>query len=435
MEFAYLAVGIIIGALVGWLLAKLRSASTMDQTDLTSKYVAKERFDDLTARLTFTDEEIKEARQSLMLKTEESVTWRQRHESLQQRLNEQKAELENLQERFKNDFKVLAAEVLTATGKTFTDQNRTQLDTLLIPFKEKLENFEKKVEETYEKGQRETVSLKTEVKMLSDQSAKLSKEADNLAKALKGDVKSQGNWGEMILERVLERSGLTKNQEYFLQESHTDADGKRYQTDVLVQLPEGKKIIIDSKVSLVAYDRFVTADNADEQAAALKELSLSMRAHVKGLSEKGYQTLQGLDGLDFVLLFVPIEGAFAAAVQYDNTLFEDAFSRNVVIVSTSTLLATLRTIASVWKQHKQTENAVEIARQAGDLYDKFTAFSEDLVKLGNQMRTATTTYEESMKKLSEGKGNLVGRAEKLRELGIKTSKQLDQRLIDRSGDA
>lgn len=435
MELAYLAVGIIIGTIVGWLVAKQRSTSTADTTDLANKYVAKERFDDLAVRLAATDAAIKDAQQALMLKTEESVTWRQRHEALQQRLTEQKAELENLQERFKNDFKVLAAEVLTATGKTFTDQNRTQLDTLLMPFKEKLENFEKKVEETYEKGQRETVSLKTEVKLLSDQSAKLSKEADNLAKALKGDVKSQGNWGEMILERVLERSGLTKNQEYFLQESHTDADGKRHQTDVLIQLPEGKKIIIDSKVSLVAYDRMVAAESSEEQAAALKELSLSLRAHVKGLSEKGYQTLQGLDGLDFVLLFVPIEGAFAAAVQYDNTLFEDAFSRNVVIVSTSTLLATLRTIASIWKQQKQTENAVEIARQAGDLYDKFTAFSEDLVKLGNQMRTATGTYEESMKKLSEGKGNLVGRAEKLRELGIKTSKQLDQRLIDRSGDA
>jgi len=434
MDILFLIIGLAAGFFIGWFFAKKPKTTVQEDQAFAEKYVVKERFEDLKLRLTETEQSRVATDHRLMEKTEEATTWKQRHEALQQRLTEQKAELETLQERFKNDFKVLATEILTTTGKTFTDQNKTQLDTLLSPFREKLENFEKKVEETYEKSKGETISLKAEVKMLNEQSTKLGKEADNLAKALKGDVKGQGNWGEMILERVLERSGLTKNQEYFLQESHANEDGKRFQTDVLVQLPEGKKIIIDSKVSLVAYDRYVGAESPEDRQAALKELTVSLRAHVKGLSDKNYQNLYGIDGLDFVLLFVPIEGAFAAAVQHDQGLFEDAFDKNVVLVSTSTLLATLRTIASIWKQQKQTENAVEIARQAGDLYDKFTSFSEDLITLGKQMKTATGTYEESMKKLSEGKGNLVGRAEKLRELGIKTSKQMDQRLLDRSGN-
>ena len=269
--------------------------------------------------------------------------------------------------------------------------------------------------------------------MLSEQSAKLSKDAENLTKALKSDVKAQGNWGEVILERILEKSGLTKNQEYFIQNSITTEDGKRFQPDVIIKLPEDKNVIVDSKVSLIAYERFSSAENVEEQQGHLKEHIASIKAHVKGLSDKNYQSLYGIDGLDFVLLFIPIEGAFSAAVQYDNTLFQDAFDKNVVIVSTSTLLATLRTIASIWKQEKQTQNAIEIARQGGALYDKFVGLTEDLLNLGKQMDTAKKSYEGAMNKISSGSGNLIKRADDLRKLGLKTSKQIEQKIIDKAG--
>lgn len=432
MEIGLLILGIAIGAVIGWLVAKLFGNGSSNGDD--ERYVGKDRFEDVNARLLKSEEEKDQADQEVIRLSAEVSKWQERHEQLEVKTKEQKTEVEQLQEKFKNEFKVLAQEILDRTGKTFKEQNQEQLGTLLAPFKEKLQNFEKKVEETYEKSKAETISLKSEVKMLSEQSAKLSKDAENLTNALKSDVKAQGNWGEVVLERVLEKSGLTKDQEYFIQQSITTEDGKRFQPDVIIKLPDDKNVIVDSKVSLIAYERFSSAEDADEQQRYLKEHVNSIKAHVKGLSDKNYQNLYGVDGLDFVLLFIPIEGAFSAAVQYDNTLFQDAFDKNVVIVSTSTLLATLRTIASIWKQEKQTQNALEIARQGGNLYDKFVGLTEDLVKLGNQMRTAQGTYEDSMKKLSTGSGNLVKRAEDLRKLGLKTSKQMEQKLIDRADD-
>jgi DNA recombination protein RmuC len=290
------------------------------------------------------------------------------------------------------------------------------------------------VDDNYEKGQKERITLKTEVKNLIDMNEKLSKDANNLTKALKGDVKTQGNWGEVILERILEKSGLVKDREYYVQNSLTSEDGKLYRPDVIIHLPDNKKVIIDSKVSLVAYEKFSSSENTEDQKTHLKQHILSIKAHIKGLSDKNYQNLYGVDGLDFVLLFIPIEGAFSAALQADNSLFQEAFDKNVVLVSTSTLLATLKTIASIWKQEYQNQNAVEIARQGGDLYDKFVNFSEDLITLGKQLNTAKGTYDGAMNKLSEGKGNLVSRSEKMRKLGLKTSKQMNQKLADRSMD-
>jgi DNA recombination protein RmuC len=421
MELIFLLIGLAVGIAIGFPVGRL-----LKKTDISGpETVEKSLYTELQNRMGAKEEQLR-------AEMSEKAAMAERVNNMQSRLDEQKAELEQLQEKFKNDFKVLAQQVLKETGETFKEQNKTQLDVLITPFKEKLEKFEKKVEETHAAQVKETFSLKDEVKRLNEQSQQLGKEAENLARALKGDVKSQGNWGEVILERILERSGLSKGQEYFVQESIMSDDGRRLQPDVIVALPEGKRIVVDSKVSLVAYDRFLSAETPDSQVLALKDLSASVRAHFKGLSEKNYQNLYGLEGLDFVLLFIPIEGAFAAAVQYDHALVQDAFDKNVVIVSTSTLLATLRTIASIWKTEKQTRNALEIAKQAGDLYDKFAAFADDLVKLGNQMETAKKTYEESMKKLSEGSGNLVRRVDKLRELGVKTSKQIDARLTDRS---
>jgi len=433
MDILFLFIGLAIGAVIGWLLGKNKSGNAgIPQEEIDAKYVAKERFADAQQRAS----EIETAKQKVDARvtelSSEVATWLQRYQGLETKLAEQKSELETLQEKFKNDFKVLAQEILEKNSNTFKEQNKEQIGIILSPFKEKLESFEKKVEETYEKGQKDTISLKTEVKGLMDLNERLSKEATNLTKALKGDVKMQGNWGEVILERVLEKSGLIKNSEYFIQESFTGDDGKRYQPDVVINLPDDKKVIVDSKVSLIAYERFVAAETSEDQNAALKLHIASIKSHVKGLSDKNYQNLYGVEGLDFVLLFIPIEGAFTAAVQADNSLFQDAFDKNVVIVSTSTLLATLRTIASIWKQEKQTQNALEIARQGGDLYDKLVGFTDDLLALGKQMNTAKGTYETAMNKLVDGKGNLVGRAEKLRTLGLKTTKQLDQKLIDRA---
>jgi len=433
MDILFLFFGLAIGAVIGWLLGKNKSGNAgIPQEEIDAKYVAKERFADAQQRAS----EIEIAKQKVDARvtelSSELATWMQRYEGLETKLAEQKTELETLQEKFKNDFKVLAQEILEKNSTTFKEQNKEQIGIILSPFKEKLESFEKKVEETYTRGKEDTISLKTEVKGLMELNEKLSKEASNLTKALKGDVKMQGNWGEVILERVLEKSGLVKNSEYFLQESFTGDDGKRYQPDVVIKLPDDKKVIVDSKVSLIAYERFVASENIDDQQSELKMHIASIKSHVKGLSDKNYQNLYGIEGLDFVLLFIPIEGAFMAAVQADNGLFQEAFDKNVVIVSTSTLLATLRTIASIWKQEKQTQNALEIARQGGDLYDKLVGFTDDLLALGKQMNTAKSTYEGAMNKLVDGKGNLVGRAEKLRTLGLKTTKQLEQKLIDRA---
>ena len=262
----------------------------------------------------------------------------------------------------------------------------------------------------------------------------MSKDATNLTKAIKGDSKVQGGMGEIILERVLERSGLMKDREYFVQESFTSEDGRRRQPDVIIKLPEGKNIIIDSKMSLTDYERYFSAENEEEQLLALKSHVQSIKRHIKQLSEKNYHNVYNIGSLDFVLMFIPIEPAFGLAVHYDNELFAEAFERNIVIVSTSTLLATLKTIASIWRQEKQNQNAQEIARQSGALYDKFVGLVEDLIEIGKKMDMSKKSYESAMKKLSLGTGNLVGRAEKIKELGAKTTKTLPAELLNRAAE-
>lgn len=433
MDIVFLMIGLAVGTLIGWLFGKNKgNANQTSEVDLANDFVRKERFDDLKKSEEELSSEFNEKQEEFLTLSKEVVIWKERYASLEEKLNSQKEESEKLQEKFKNDFKVLAQEILDKNSKSFTEHNKKEIDIILNPFKEKLQSFEKKVDDNYEKGQKERITLKTEVKNLIDMNEKLSKDASNLTKALKGDVKTQGNWGEVILERILEKSGLVKDREYHVQNSLTSEDGKLYRPDVIIHLPDDKKVIIDSKVSLVAYEKFSSAENTEDQKAHLKQHILSIKAHIKGLSDKNYQNLYGVDGLDFVLLFIPIEGAFSAALQGDNSLFQEAFDKNVVLVSTSTLLATLKTIASIWKQEYQNQNAVEIARQGGDLFDKFVGFSEDLITLGKQLNTAKGTYDGAMNKLSEGKGNLVSRSEKMRKLGLKTSKQMNQKLVDRS---
>ena len=350
-------------------------------------------------------------------------------------LQERLRTLENKKSEMAKEFKLLAHEALQQQSeelkKQLKESNSSQLSLVLSPFKEKLEQFGKNVQDTHEKGQRERIELKTEVNKLVEQNEKLKNEANQLSKALRGDVKMQGNWGEMVLEKLLERTGLTKGNEYSVQESITNDEGKRYQPDVVLHLPDDKNIIIDSKVSLVSYERFVNSDDVEGQAEALKNHLISIRSHIKGLSEKNYQNLYGVS-LDFVILFVPIEGAYSVALQADPGLYQEAFDKNIAMVSATSLWSTLRTVGTLWKQERQNANVQEIIRQASDLYDKFAGFSEELIKVGRQMETAKNTYDNSMKMLVKGKGNLIGRTEKLRQLGLKNSKKVNPNMVDRA---
>ncbi|HLP20723.1 MAG TPA: DNA recombination protein RmuC [Chitinophagales bacterium] len=354
------------------------------------------------------------------------------NESLRQKLAEQKGELEQLNQKFTKEFENLANRILDEKSQKFTEQNRNNLDIILNPFKEKLKDFEQKVDMAYKAESTERTTLRTEIKLLVDLNKQISEEANNLATALKGDNKQQGNWGEMVLEKILERSGLVEGTEYKTQLTDVNVEGDRIKPDVVIFLPDNKHVIVDSKVSLVAYNSCVNAVTDEDRARFLKGHIDSLRSHVKLLSDKGYQTASGLSTPDFVLLFVPIESSFSLAVQGDAELFNFAWDRKIVIVSPSTLLATLRTIASIWKQERQTRNALEIAEEGGRLYDKFVGFYEDLVKVGKKMDDAKGDYVEAMKKLYEGTGNLVRRAEKMKDLGAKTTKQLPQALIDRA---
>ncbi|PKQ65953.1 DNA polymerase V [Labilibaculum filiforme] len=354
--------------------------------------------------------------------------------NLEERLTTQKQELEELQKKFTTEFENIATKILKENTKEFTSSNQKNMSDIMSPIKEKLMSFEKKVEETYDRELRDKISLKEEVKKLYDLNSKISDEANNLTKALKGDVKKQGNWGEVVLERILERSGLTKGQEYDREVVMQNSEGQTIRPDVIIHLPEEKHVIVDSKVSLIAYERYVNSIGDVDAEKFQKEHIVSMKAHVKELAEKHYQSSSSLNSPDFVLMFMPIESSFAMAVQYDQELFNYAWDNKIVIVSPSTLLATLRTIASIWKQEQQNRNVLEIAKQGGLLYDKFVGFVEDMIKLGNQMETSKKSYLDAMKKLYDGSGNMVRRAENIRELGAKVKKKLPQSLIDRMND-
>lgn len=349
--------------------------------------------------------------------------------NLQEKLEVQKKEMEHLQQKFTTDFENIAAKILKQNTEDFSMSNQKSITEMLLPLKEKIQHFEKKVEDTYEKGLKDQTDLKAELKKLHDLNLKISDEANNLTKALKGDVKKQGNWGEVILERILERSGLTEGSEYKKQESVIAENGQRYQPDVVIQLPDQKHIVVDSKVSLVAYERLVNAESEKERSVFVRDHLFSVRNHIKMLSEKHYQHSPAFNSPDFVLLFIPIESSFSIAVQEDQELFTYAWDNKVVIVSPSTLLATLRTISSIWQQENQTRNSLEIARQSGALYDKFVAFIADMESMGRSLESARKTYDQAVNKLYVGSGNLVRRAEKIRKLGAKTTKELPTEMV------
>lgn len=352
-----------------------------------------------------------------------------------QKLEEQKKDLENLQKKFTTEFENLAQKILDSKSEKFTKQNKENLDHLLKPLQEKIEKFEKRVEATHKDNIDYHAALRQQIIGLTELNEQMSREATNLTKALKGDSKFQGNWGELVLERVLEKSGLERDREFFVQQSFTNDQGQRLLPDVVLHLPEGKRMIIDSKVSLTAYERYINCEEEQDRLKHLKEHVSSLKKHVDQLSSKNYFELYDIESPDFVLLFVPIEPAFALALNHDNSLYTNAFEKNIVIVTPTTLLATLRTVDSMWTNEKQQQNAIEIATQAGRLYDAFHRLSEDLLKVGDQMDRAKGSYSDAMRRLTDGPGNLVGRVEKLKKLGAKATKQQNEKLLRRSQES
>lgn len=423
MEFAYLIVGIVVGVAIGWLMAKNKKPEVVQDN---------EQLNWMRTEHEKAEQELKLEREKNTSLTAELSTERTNLTNLKERLDTQKKELEELQQKFTEQFENIARKVMMDNSQRFSEEHKKKLDDVLNPFKEKIDKFEKTVSETNESRIKESASLKEHIATLQKLNENIGEEAKNLTTALKGDSKMQGNWGEFILEKVLESSGLEKGREYETQVSENTEEG-RLQPDAVVHLPDDKHIIVDSKVSLVAYERYANANTDEERNASLKELFVSVRTHVKQLSEKGYhQHLYKGKTPDYTLMFIPIEPAFITLVRNDQTLFNDAYLKNIVIVSTSTLLATLKTVSSIWRQEKQTQNALEIARQAGALYDKFTNFADDLRKLGDQMNTAKGTFDKAYNKLYDGKDNLVRKTEKLKELGANTSKSIPQNLLDRA---
>ncbi|ORL60998.1 recombinase RmuC [Pseudomonas putida] len=352
---------------------------------------------------------------------------REQQESHQQRLED----LQQARDTLRAQFAEMATKIFDEREQRFAQTSQQHLGQLLDPLKERIQAFEKRVEESYQQEARERFSLGKELERLQQLNLRLSDEATNLTQALKGQ-KTQGNWGELILERVLEHAGLEKGREYQTQVSLKSADGERYQPDVLIMLPGDKQVVVDAKVSLTAYQQFVGDPNTESAQAALKQHVQSLRSHVKGLSSKDYNRLDGLHSLDFVLLFVPIEAAFSAALQAEPNLFQEAFDRQIVIVSPTTLLATLRVIDSLWKQERQSQNAREIAERAGWLYDKFVLFIQDLDELGSRLQQVDKAYAAARNKLCEGRGNLVSRSEQLKLLGARASKSLPGDLLERA---
>ena len=354
--------------------------------------------------------------------------------NLQLKLQENKEEVEKLQDKFTKEFENLANKILDEKSNKFTEQNKKNIKDILNPLQEKIQTFEKKVEDTQKESISMHSALKEQLLGLKELNAQMSKETLNLTKALKGDSKTQGNWGELVLERVLEKSGLEKDREYFVQQSFTNDEGKRIMPDVVIHLPDNKKMVVDSKVSLTAYEQYVNSEDDIVKERFAKEHVNSLKRHVEQLSEKKYEDIYKIESPDFVLLFVPIEPAFAVALNEDNTLYNKAFERNIVIVTPTTLLATLRTIDTMWNNEKQQRNALEIARQAGALYDKFNGLLADLVNIGKKIDGTKADYAAAMNKLVEGRGNLITSVEKLKKMGAKAKKSLPSTILERAKD-
>ncbi len=397
----------------------------------------------LTIELAVADEKIKnlQAVESELKQYQQMLTTaKTRNAELQTRITEQEKNayekiklLQDTEAQLKTQFENLAGKIFEDRSKQFAEQNKTNIDHLIAPLREQLGEFKQRVETVYDNENKDRVSLREEIISLRRDTAKMNDEALKLTLALKGDKKTQGNWGEMILEKVLEQSGLRKGIEYDTQGGFRDQDNRLFKPDVIVRLPDNKDVIIDSKVSLSAYERYCSTDDDQERLVSLKQHTGAVREHIKTLSSKDYSSLHGIKSLDFVLLFMPIEAAFVTAFQADDALFTDAFANKIIIVTPTTLLATLRTIENIWRYERQNENARIIAEKAGAVYDKICGFVEELDKLGKQLATAHSTYDAVMNKLTYGHGNLIRQANSFVDLGVKVKKSFPKNISDQAG--
>jgi DNA recombination protein RmuC len=424
LEIIYLLAGLAAGMTGGWWLARSRYRKHQpNASELAQKYVTKELYSD-------TRRELYDQQQQVLRLTRTLAAQEQQNRSLQENLRQQKEETLQLQKQMQTEFRNLANDLLEEKSRKFTQINEERLSTLLAPLRDKISDFRSKLEQTFHEDTRERASLKKEIEQLMRLNQQVSQDALRLTNALKGDSKTQGDWGELQLELILEKAGLEKNVHYSSQAGFNGQGGKAQRPDYIIHLPDNKHLVLDAKVSLTAYESYFNTEDTTERARFLKDHLGSIYRHMKTLSEKNYQQLYQINQPDYVIMFVPLEPALSAALREDVRIFEKCLEKNIVLVSSSTLMATLRTISYLWKQENQNRHVAEIARQSGKLYDKFVGFIEDLQKIEGSLNAAHNHYQQAINKLSQGKGNLVGRAEKLRELGASTAKSIPQELIE-----
>ena len=421
---------LLIGVFIGNLFARLKNKTETGKLEERLQYakLQEEKLNESLGILAFEKEKIRAEKETANIQLSRQSA---EYDALFSELEKEKERFKSFEKDFNDKFENLANKILDEKSTKFTLQNKQNLAIILDPLQEKIKSFEKRVEDTHKESIVGHAALRQQIIGLKELNEQMSKEATNLTKALKGDSKIQGNWGELVLERVLEKSGLEKDREYFVQNSFTTEEGRRVLPDVVLHLPDNKKMIIDSKVSLVAYERFVNEEDDDLRVRFLREHITSLKKHIEQLGDKNYHMLYEIESPDFILLFVPIEPAFAVAINQENTLYNWAFEKNIVIVTPSTLLATLRTVDSMWTNEKQQQNALEIATQAGRLYDSFVNLTNDLLKVGSQLNTVKGSYDGAMKKLT-GQGNLINRVENLKKMGAKANKHIEQKLLKRA---
>lgn len=440
MEILQIILGLIVGLLIGWLLAKSKGQSALSESNneiiklKSQQQAAESNLSSKSEELQKKENTIQEYINELSKLKSQIASLEAFKTTLEEKLKEQKDNQEKNNEELLLKFKALSQNILDENSQKIADKNKDHLEVILNPLQLKIKEFQEKVETTNLQDEKRNATLVQEILQLKHLNKEITEDAKSLTKALRGDSKTQGNWGEFQLEKILESAGLIKDTHYRKEENFKNEEGKNQRLDYIIDLPDGKNIIIDSKVSLTAYTNFVQTEDEAEGKRYIKEHLDSLRLHIKGLSAKKYHELYGITTPSYVLMFVANEPALTLALREDPSLFEEALKSNLVLVGTSTLLATLRTISYIWKQDAQSKNADEIARQAGDLYDKFVGFTSDLLKLGSQLKTVKGTYDDAMNKLTEGSGNLVRRTERLRTLGASPNKQIEPKLLDRSDD-